>query len=82
MLDGKQQLDKLIMGNERYATGTLMHPTSSFMRRRDTARNGQYPIAATLSCADSRVPIEMVFDHGIGDIFSVRTAGNLIDELS
>ena len=42
--------------------------------------NGQFPFAAILSCIDSRVPVEMVFDQGIGDIFSVRVAGNVISE--
>jgi len=82
LLDGKKELDKLIQGNERYVSGTLIHPNSNFMRRKETAQNGQFPIAATLSCADSRVPIELVFDQGIGDIFSVRTAGNIIDTIS
>jgi len=82
LLDGQQQLDKLNQGNERFASGTPTHPNSNFMRRRETARKGQFPIAATLSCADSRVPIEMIFDQGIGDIFSVKTAGNIIDEVS
>jgi carbonic anhydrase len=82
LTDGKQQLDKLIQGNERFASGTPTHPNSGFMRRRETALNGQFPIAATLACADSRVPIEMIFDQGIGDIFSVKTAGNIIDDVS
>lgn len=42
--------------------------------------NGQYPFAVVLSCIDSRVPAELVFDQGIGDIFSVRVAGNIVNE--
>jgi carbonic anhydrase len=42
--------------------------------------NGQYPFAAVLGCIDSRVPPELVFDTGIGDIFSTRTAGNVLDD--
>lgn len=42
--------------------------------------NGQYPFAVILSCIDSRVPAELVFDQGIGDIFSVRVAGNIVNE--
>jgi len=42
--------------------------------------NGQYPFAVILSCIDSRVPIELVFDQGIGDVFSVRVAGNIVNE--
>jgi len=43
-------------------------------------QEGQYPFAAILSCIDSRVPAELVFDQGIGDIFSVRVAGNIVNE--
>ena len=42
--------------------------------------NGQYPFAVILSCIDSRVPVELVFDQGIGDVFSVRVAGNIVNE--
>ncbi|MBL4668618.1 MAG: carbonic anhydrase [Flavobacteriales bacterium] len=43
-------------------------------------RKGQYPFAVILSCIDSRVPVELVFDQGIGDVFSIRVAGNIINE--
>ncbi|MFT6246097.1 MAG: carbonic anhydrase [Salibacteraceae bacterium] len=46
----------------------------------DETKKGQYPFAAVLSCIDSRVPAELVFDQGIGDLFSVRIAGNIVNE--
>jgi carbonic anhydrase len=46
----------------------------------DETKEGQYPFAAVLSCIDSRVPAELVFDQGIGDLFSVRIAGNIVNE--
>lgn len=46
----------------------------------ETSKGGQYPFAVILSCIDSRVPVELVFDQGIGDVFSVRVAGNIINE--
>lgn len=81
LLDGNKQLERLMRGNERYVEDRLEHPNRDADRRRETAQFGQSPIVATLSCSDSRAPIEVVFDKGVGDIFSVRTAGNIIDEL-
>jgi carbonic anhydrase len=73
-------LEVLLEGNRRFARGHPKHP------RRDAARRaavigGQHPFAVVLSCSDSRVPPEIIFDQGIGDLFVVRVAGNLIDEL-
>jgi carbonic anhydrase len=64
-------------GNERFAAGKPERPNSDEARRVDTARNGQQPFAAVLACADSREPVEMLFDRGIGDLFVVRVAGNV-----
>lgn len=75
-------LQKLTEGNQRFADGKSTHPNLDDNRRVITFENGQEPFAAILSCADSRAPIEMVFDQGIGDIFSVRTAGNVIDDVT
>ena len=61
-------------GNKRFVSGTLTSRDHS-MQVRD-ASNGQYPKAIILSCVDSRVPVEDVFDRGIGDIFVARVAGN------
>ena len=54
---------------------------SDFARRTLVANEGQKPIAAILSCADSRVPPELLFDQGVGDLFAVRVAGNSVDQL-
>ncbi len=65
-------------GNHRFLSGT---PLGRDHREHVAATaSGQYPLAAVLSCIDSRVPVETVFDLGIGDIFSARVAGNVLDE--
>jgi len=70
-------LERLQRGNERFATGKLIHPNQDAFRRTTTATEGQKPFATILGCADSRVPLEVVFDTGIGDLFVVRVAGNV-----
>jgi carbonic anhydrase len=78
-LDPSSALHTLAAGNHRYATQKLTHPHQSrFLRQRLVS--GQHPVAAILSCADSRVPPELVFDQGLGDLFTVRVAGNVVDE--
>jgi carbonic anhydrase len=68
---------KIIMdGNQRFADGKTVHPRTTKDRVIQTS-SGQYPFAAFLGCADSRVPVETVFDQGIGDCFVCRLAGNL-----
>ncbi len=74
-----QALQWLKEGNERYVAGKADRPNSSAERRVETARNGQSPFAAVLACADSRAPVELLFDRGIGDLFVVRVAGNVAD---
>ena len=64
-------------GNSRYVDGKLQHPRQDRARRALTAAQGQHPLAAILTCSDSRVPAEIIFDQGIGDIFVVRVAGNV-----
>ena len=66
-------------GNGRYAGGNLQHPGQTTERRAELA-NSQYPFATVVSCSDSRVPPEIVFDQGLGDLFVVRVAGNVIDD--
>jgi len=70
-------LTKLKEGNARFAAGTLRHPNQDVARRQDTGANGQHPFAVVLACADSRVPPEVIFDQGLGDLFVVRVAGNV-----
>tara|TARA_R110002049_G_scaffold72490_7_gene187485 strand:+ start:30539 stop:32827 length:2289 start_codon:yes stop_codon:yes gene_type:complete len=71
-----QVLDILKEGNDRFQSGRRL--SRDFGRQIDATAGGQNPLAAVLSCIDSRVPTELVFDLGIGDIFSVRVAGNVI----
>jgi carbonic anhydrase len=68
-------------GNERWASGKPRHSGRDFARRECVASEGQTPFAAVLSCADSRVPPELLFDEGVGDLFVVRVAGNSVDKL-
>jgi len=79
MISPQEALKKLIDGNERFAQGNSTHPN-----RREETKNAllkeQKPFAAVLSCSDSRVPIEIIFDAGLGDIFAVRTAGHVLSK--
>jgi len=69
-------LQKLIEGNQRFIKHHPQYPDQSELRLQEVAQ-AQHPFATILSCADSRVPAEIVFDQGIGDIFDVRIAGNI-----
>jgi carbonic anhydrase len=66
-------------GNARYVAGKSLHLREDQARRTETATGGQHPFVSILGCADSREPLEVVFDQGIGDIFNVRVAGNVAD---
>ena len=74
-----EAISKLNQGNGRYTSGTLQHPGQTAERRTELA-NTQHPFATILSCSDSRVPPEIVFDQGLGDLFIVRVAGNVIND--
>lgn len=78
-LSTKEALNNLKIGNERFAKMKLNHPDESVARRLEMVK-GQHPFAAVLSCSDSRVPTEIIFDQGLGDIFVIRNAGNVLDE--
>lgn len=71
--DALKQLEE---GNTRWVSGSENGANLDARRRTDTAENGQTPFAAILTCADSRIPVEHVFDQGVGDLFVVRVAGN------
>ncbi len=64
-------------GNGRFVSAAVKRPNQNARQRVQTAEKGQKPFAVVLSCADSRVPVEVLFDRGIGDIFVVRDAGNI-----
>ena len=70
---------RLMDGNQRYVRLKEMHPDESLARRQELVR-GQHPFAVILGCADSRVPPELLFDQGLGDLFVIRVAGNIVDD--
>lgn len=70
----------LLDGNERFRSGIITHPHQTTGRRGELI-DAQHPIAAVLCCSDSRVPPEIIFDQGLGDLFVVRVAGNVVDEV-
>ncbi|MBD2100462.1 carbonic anhydrase [Leptolyngbya sp. FACHB-261] len=70
-------LKRLLEGNQRFVRHRLRHPDQSLARLREVAQS-QHPFATILSCADSRVAAEIVFDQGLGDLFDVRVAGNIV----
>lgn len=76
-LHANPPLEKLLQGNDRFARMQSTHPHADMASLKNAAR-GQHPIAVVLSCSDSRVSPELVFDQGIGDLFVIRTAGNII----
>lgn len=73
-------LQRLMNGNKRYVSGKLEHPNRGEESRAQAAES-QRPYAIVLGCSDSRVPLEIIFDEGIGDIFVVRVAGNVAGTL-
>ncbi len=79
-LDSQQALDRLLVGNRRYMTMRQVHPRQTVIHRQNLVE-GQHPFAAILSCSDSRVPSELIFDQGLGDLFIVRTAGHALNEV-
>jgi carbonic anhydrase len=79
LLNSEQALLRLKEGNERFVTKKCIHPNQSAERQAEVVK-GQSPFAAILSCSDSRVPPEILFDQGIGDLFIVRVAGNILSE--
>jgi carbonic anhydrase len=70
----------LEMGNRRWAAGVSTAPNRSVTRRRQVART-QAPLAVVVGCVDSRVPVELIFDVGVGDMFVVRTVAQALDDL-
>ncbi|WP_274600949.1 carbonic anhydrase [Clostridium yunnanense] len=79
-IDQAKQL--LMEGNKRYVDNKILGHDISNTRRKDLSTKGQKPFAVVLSCSDSRVPPELVFDQGLGDLFIIRNAGNVIDPIA
>ena len=74
----EEAIAKLVAGNERYVNEASIYPRANIDRVEETAPH-QAPFAAVVGCSDSRVPVELVFVQGIGDIFVIRTAGNNVN---
>ncbi|HMA31985.1 MAG TPA: carbonic anhydrase [Casimicrobiaceae bacterium] len=78
MIPAREALDRLIEGNRRFASGLRSRERPTSPERRDELVAGQEPFAIILGCSDSRVPAEIVFDQGLGDLFVIRVAGNVV----
>lgn len=77
--EAEQALEKLLLGNEKYLSGSIK-PNVGASLRQDLATNGQHPYAIVITCSDSRVPAELIFNSSLGDIFVIRTAGNVVSD--
>ncbi len=80
-MTGDRALEKLLDGNRRYVTFKQEHPNQTPERRAEL-KDGQNPFAVILGCSDSRVPPEVIFDQGLGDLFVVRVAGNVVGNMA
>ena len=78
MIEAAEALERLREGNRRFASGTTSDSESGFLANRAEFADGQTPFAIILACSDSRVPVELVFDQGLGDLFVIRVAGNIV----
>jgi carbonic anhydrase len=81
VITADEALQKLLEGNQRYAANQMIAQTLCDAATRQSLTKGQSPYAIILCCADSRVPPEIVFDKGLGEIFVVRVAGNIPDPI-
>jgi carbonic anhydrase len=78
MISAHDALARLRDGNRRFAAGVHGEGAATSLTRRDELVAGQEPFAVVLGCSDSRVPAEIVFDQGLGDLFVIRVAGNIV----
>jgi len=78
MTSALHALERLREGNRRFAAGDSGLESRSARTHRGDLASGQEPFAAILGCSDSRVPVEIVFDQGLGDLFVIRVAGNVV----
>ncbi len=79
-LSADEALNRLLEGNRRFAANKAINPNRSEARRQEIV-TGQHPFAIILGCVDSRVPPELIFDQGLGDLFVIRSAGQVIDDV-
>ncbi len=77
MISAREALSRLQEGNQRFVADLSSHNTLTGQRRNELP-DGQEPFAIILGCSDSRVPAEIVFDQGLGDLFVIRVAGNIV----
>ena len=78
MLTAQEALERLKQGNERFVNGKSSIPDLVSQEHREQLTADQNPFAIILGCSDSRVPAEIVFDQGLGDLFVIRVAGNIV----
>ena len=78
MVTAMEALERLKEGNKRYVSGAVESPRSPDRAQRESLVKNQSPFAIIHGCSDSRVPAEMVFDQGLGDLFVIRVAGNIV----
>lgn len=78
MVDAIDALQRLTQGNARFAAGSSDRDPLTSFRKRGEAVDGQQPFAVILGCSDSRVPVEIVFDQDLGDLFVIRVAGHVV----
>ena len=78
MISASEALERLREGNRRFAAMAASLDSYLSRRRREELAAGQAPIAIVLGCSDSRVPVEIIFDEGFGDLFVIRVAGNVV----
>jgi carbonic anhydrase len=77
-IPAREALQRLVDGNRRFVAGAPDERAASSLTRRADLVAGQEPFAIILGCSDSRVPAEIVFDQGLGDLFVIRVAGNIV----
>ncbi|MEM7276777.1 MAG: carbonic anhydrase [Pseudomonadota bacterium] len=78
MISAREAFERLKDGNKRYVSGKHALLERSGLERRESVAGSQAPFATILGCSDSRVPAEIVFDEGLGDLFVIRVAGNVV----
>ncbi len=78
IIPAEEALQRLRQGNVRFVANSLEHDDIADAQNRSKLADGQDPFAIILGCADSRVPVELIFDQGLGDLFVIRVAGNVV----